>query len=60
MMNTNRKKFFKTIGTGLFGFLAFKMLPIKSLFTKSEKGKKIKVIINPDAVQRGNNGLKNG
>lgn len=60
-MNINRKKFFSTMGTGLFGFIAVKLIPFSGLLTKSSvKGKTVKVKINPDAVRRENNGNKNG
>ena len=60
-MNINRKIFFSTVGTGLFGFIAVKLLPFSGLFTKSSaKSKTIKLKINPDAVSRDNNGKKNG
>ena len=60
-MNINRKKFFRTVGTGIFGFAAVKLIPFSGVFTKSSKrGKNIKVKINPDAVSRDNNGKKNG
>jgi len=60
-MNINRKKFFSTVGTGLFGFIAVKLTPFSGLLTKSSsKSKTVKVKINPDAVRRENNGNKNG
>jgi len=59
-MNTNRKKFFSTVGKGLFGVFAVKLLPFSGLFAKqSAKSKTIEVKINPDAVSRDNNGKKN-
>ncbi len=49
------------MGTGLFGFIAVKLIPFSGLLTKSSvKGKTVKVKINPDAVRRENNGNKNG
>ena len=60
-MNTNRKKFFRTIGTGLIGFATVGLIPFSGLFRRSSvKGKTVKVKINPDAVQREHNGNKNG
>lgn len=60
-MNINRKKFFSAVGTGLFGFIAVKLLPFRGLLTKSSaKSKTVKVKINPDAVRRENSGNKNG
>lgn len=60
-MNINRKKFFSAIGTGLFGFIAVKLIPFSGLFSKSSvKSKSAKVKINPDAVRRENSGNKNG
>ena len=60
-MNINRKKFFSAIGTGLFGFIAVKIIPFSGLLTKSSvKGKTLKVKINPDAIRRENSGNKNG
>ena len=60
-MNINRKNFFSAIGTGLFGFIAVKLIPFSGLLAKSYvKGKTVKVKINPDAVRRENSGNKNG
>ena len=60
-MNNNRKNFFSAIGTGLFGFIAVKLIPFSGLLTKSSaKSKIVKVKINPDAVRRENSGNKNG
>ncbi len=60
-MNIKRKNFFSTLGTGLFGFIAVKLIPFSGLLTKSSaKGKIVKVKINPDAVRRENNGNTNG
>ncbi len=60
-MNIKRKKFFRTLGTGLFGFVAVKLIPFSGLFSKSSaKIRTVKVKINPDAVSRDNNGNKNG
>ncbi len=60
-MNINRKNFFSAVGTGLFGFIAVKLIPFSGLLTKSSaKGKDVKVKINPDAVRRENSGNKNG
>jgi len=60
-MNINRKKFFSAIGTGLFGFIAVKLIPFSGLLSKSSvKGKSVKVKLNPDAVRREKNGNKNG
>jgi hypothetical protein len=60
-MNIKRKKFFTKLGTGLFGFVAVKLIPFSGLFSKSSaKSKTVKVKINPDAVSRDINGKKNG
>ena len=60
-MNIKRKKFFSTLGTGLLGFIAVKLIPFSGLLTKSSvRGKIVKVKINPDAVRRENSGNKNG
>lgn len=55
-----RKKFFKTIGTGFIGLTVFNSFPF-SLFGKkdSKKTGKIKVSINPLSVQRKNSGGSN-
>jgi hypothetical protein len=59
-MDIKRKKFFSTVGIGLFGFIAGKLIPFSGLLTKSSaKSKSVKVKINPDAVSRDNNGKKN-
>ncbi len=51
--NMNRKKFFASAGTGLFGFVLMKTFPF-NLFAKSKKEfeNPIKVKINPSAVSR--------
>lgn len=51
----NRKKFFITAGTGLFGFILLKSFPF-SLITKPKKelNNSIKIKINPSAVSRKN------
>jgi hypothetical protein len=51
----NRKKFFASVGTGLFGFILMKTFPL-SLFARSKKefDNPIKVKINPSAVSRKN------
>lgn len=56
----NRKKFFASIGTGFLSYIIFKTFPF-NLFSKKEKTKsqKIKVKINPLAVQRKNTGKNN-
>ena len=59
-MDIKRNKFFSTVGTGLFGFIAVKVIPFSGLLTKSStKSKTVKVKINPDAVSRDNRGKKN-
>ena len=59
-MDIKRKNFFSTVGIGLFGFIAVKLIPFSGLLTKSSaKNKTVKVRINPDAVSRENNGKKN-
>jgi hypothetical protein len=49
----NRKKFFASAGTGLFGFVLMKTFPF-SLFGKNKKeiDNPVKVKINPSAVSR--------
>jgi hypothetical protein len=60
-MNIKRKKFFSTVGIGLFGFIAVRLIPFSKLLTSSSvKYKNVKVKINPDAVRRKNNGNRNG
>ena len=60
-MNINRKKFFSTVGTSLFGFATVKLIPFSGLLAKSFiKDKIVKVKINPDAVRRENSRNKNG
>jgi hypothetical protein len=56
----NRKKFFGTIGAGFLSYVVFKSFPF-NLFAKKEKIKspKIKVRINPLAVERKNTGKNN-
>ena len=58
----NRKKFFKTISASVIGIAFLKMNPIKffSANKQSYKGEKIKVRINPLAVNREKKGKKNG
>ena len=54
-----RKKFFKSIGISLIGFLFVKLFPFR-LFSKQNVNKsKIKVHINPYAVKRKKIGEKN-
>jgi hypothetical protein len=56
----NRKKFFASVGTGFLSYVVFKSFPF-NLFAKKEKIKspKIKVRINPLAVERKNTGKNN-
>ena len=58
----NRKKFFTIISTSFIGIAYFKMNPIRFFNTNkhSLKGEKIKVKINPLAVNREKTGKKNG
>lgn len=51
----NRKKFFASAGTGLFGFILMKTFPF-SLFSKTNNGQNnpVKIKINPSAVSRKN------
>ena len=55
-----RKNFFTTAGTGMLGYFVFRTFPF-NLFTKKEvkKTQKIKVRINPLAVERKNTGKSN-
>lgn len=49
----NRKKFFTTAGTGLFGFILIKTFPFNLLAkSKKEFDNPIKIKINPSAVSR--------
>jgi hypothetical protein len=60
-MNINRKKFFYTVGKGLFGVFAVKLLSFSGFFVKPfAKSKTVEVKINPDAISRDNSGKKNG
>jgi hypothetical protein len=54
----NRKKFFSSIGTGVFGYFVIKSLPF-SFLRKKEKDKEVIISINPDAVSRKKIGEKN-
>ncbi|MEJ2618620.1 MAG: hypothetical protein P8Z35_26955 [Ignavibacteriaceae bacterium] len=55
-----RKKFFTTAGTGMVGYFVFRSFPF-NLFTRKEakKTQKIKIRINPLAVERKNTGKTN-
>lgn len=55
-----RKNFFTTAGTGMLGYFVFRTFPF-NLFTKKEakRTQKIKVRINPLAVERKNAGKAN-
>ncbi len=55
-----RKKFFASVGTGFLGYVVFRSFPF-NLFVKKEeiKSQKIKVRINPLAVERKNTGKNN-
>ena len=55
-----RKNFFTTAGTGILGYFVFRTFPF-NLFKKNElkKTQKIKVRINPLAVERKNTGKTN-
>ena len=57
----NRKKFFTIISTSFLGIAFLKMNPIKFFSSKNHsiKGEKIKVKINPLAVNREKIGKKN-
>ena len=58
----NRKKFFTIISTSFIGIAFLKINPIK-LFNANKhslEGEKIKVKINPLAVNREKSGKKNG
>jgi hypothetical protein len=54
----NRKKFFSSLGTGVFGYFAVKSIPF-SFLRKKEKDKEVMIAINPDAVSRTKIGEKN-
>lgn len=54
----NRKKFFSSLGTGVFGYFVVKSIPF-SFLRKKEKDKEVVVAINPDAVRRTKIGEKN-
>ena len=56
--NINRKKFFSSLGTGLFGYFVIKSIPF-SFIGRSTKDKKVTIEINPDAVRRTKIGDKN-
>lgn len=51
----NRKKFFASAGTGMFGFILMKTFPF-NWFARSQKefDNPVKVKINPSAVSRKN------
>jgi hypothetical protein len=55
-----RKNFFVSAGTGFMSYVVFRTFPL-NLFAKKEKKmpQKIKVKINPLAVQRKNTGKNN-
>jgi hypothetical protein len=55
-----RKNFFASIGTGVLSFVVLRTFPF-NLFSKNQvkKTRKIKVQINPLAVQRKNSGVNN-
>ncbi len=56
-----RKKFLSYIGIGALSFSIFSINPIKIFFSKSEKeNKKMKVQINPLAIERKKIGKING
>lgn len=54
----NRKKFFSSLGTGVFGYFVIKSFTF-SLLSKNVKDKKVTIEINPDAVRRTKIGEKN-
>ncbi len=54
----NRKKFFFSIGTGIFGYLVIKSVPF-SFLRKKENDKEVVIAINPDAIRRTKIGEKN-
>ncbi len=54
-----RDRFFTSIGTGFLSYVVFKSFPFNFLAKKEKlKKQKIKVRINPLAVQRKNTGIK--
>ena len=56
--NINRKKFFSSLGTGLFGYFVIKSIPF-SFLGRNVKDKNVTIEINPDAVRRTKIGDKN-
>lgn len=54
----NRKKFFSSIGTGIFGYFVIKSIPF-SFLGKKENDKEVVIALNPDAVRRTKIGEKN-
>ncbi len=54
----NRKKFFSSLGTGVFGYFVIKSIPL-SFLRKKDKDKEVVIAINPDAVSRTKIGEKN-
>ncbi len=56
--NINRKKFFSSLGTGIFGYFVIKSIPFSS-FRKKEKAREVVIVLNPDAVSRTKIGEKN-
>ncbi|HKB87437.1 MAG TPA: hypothetical protein VKD08_14775 [Ignavibacteriaceae bacterium] len=54
----NRKKFFSSLGTGVFGYFVIKSIPF-SFLGRNIKDKKVTIAINPDAVRRTKIGEKN-
>ncbi len=54
----NRKKFFSSLGTGVFGYFVVKSIPF-SFMSRNIKDKKVTIEINPDAVRRTKIGEKN-
>ncbi len=58
MKNINRKKFFSSLGTGVFGYFVIKSLPF-SFLRKKAKDREVVIAINPDAVSRTKIGDKN-
>lgn len=54
----NRKKFFSSLGSGVFGYFVIKSIPF-SFLSRNHKDKKVTIEINPDAVRRTKIGEKN-
>jgi len=59
MKNTNRKKFLKSLGTGILGLALFRNFNFEALRKKAVKDYPVKVKINPFSVSRNKAGDKN-